>query len=66
MKTASDKLTDAEGLRMALWDKKSRPGLRTIRRWTAKKAIPFIRIGGSIFFDPEQVRAAFRQCGQPK
>lgn len=37
---------------------KSRPGLRTFRRWQARGYIPVHKIGRRTFFDPAQVREA--------
>jgi hypothetical protein len=36
----------------------SRPSLRSFKSWQAKGFFPFHKIGRSVFFDPEQVRAA--------
>ncbi len=49
----SGKLVSAEKLR-DYFDPP--PSLRTIREWQARKAVPFIKIGGKVYFDPEKVR----------
>ena len=52
-------LVKARGLAVALCpDPESRPSLRTIRRWQDMRLIPFLKIGGSVYFDPVQVRRA--------
>lgn len=52
-------LVDAIGLAEALFpDPRSRPGLRTIRRWQKMRLIPFLKIGKKVMFDPVQVRRA--------
>jgi hypothetical protein len=52
-------LVDAVGLAEALCpDPRSRPGLRTIRRWQKMRLVPFLKIGGRVLFDPIQVRRA--------
>jgi hypothetical protein len=52
-------LVDALGLAEALCpDPRSRPGLRTIRRWQKMRLVPFLKIGGRVLFDPLQVRRA--------
>lgn len=52
-------LVDAIGLAEALCpDPRSRPCLRTIRRWQKMRLIPFLKIGGKVMFDPVQVRRA--------
>jgi len=52
-------LVDAVGLAEALCpDPRSRPGLRTIRRWQKMRLVPFLKIGGRVLFDPVQVRRA--------
>ncbi len=52
-------LVDAVGLAEALCpDPRSRPGLRTIRRWQKMRLVPFLKIGGRVLFDPLQVRRA--------
>lgn len=52
-------LVDAVGLAEALFpDPRSRPGIRTIRRWQKMRLIPFLKIGKKVLFDPVQVRRA--------
>jgi hypothetical protein len=53
---------DAHGLLKAVWpDENSRPSLRWLREMQARRALPFIRIGRRIYFEPERVRAALRK-----
>ena len=54
----TQKLLDAQGLLDGLCAEGCRPSIRTIRRLTAEGKIPFMRLGGRIFFDIAQVRAA--------
>jgi hypothetical protein len=52
-------LVKARGLAISLCpDPDSRPSLRTIRRWQDMRLIPFLKIGGAVYFDPVQVRRA--------
>ena len=54
----TSKLVNAKILLELLWDERSRPSLRTLRTWTASRAIPAVRLGGLVFYDPQAVRAA--------
>ena len=52
-------LVDARGLTEALCpDPRSRPCIRTVRRWQEMRLIPFLKIGKKVMFDPVQVRRA--------
>ena len=51
------KLVDAPGLLAALFEEKSRPSLKWLRRLTKARAIPAIRVGRLIFYDLDIVRA---------
>jgi hypothetical protein len=53
---SDSRLVNADGLLEAAFDKNTRPSLRWLREQTKKKALPFIRISGRVFFDVEQVR----------
>ena len=58
----STKLVNAEQLLQQLWDESSRPSLRWLKEQQRRRVIPHIRIGSrSVFFDPQQVRAALAQ-----
>ena len=49
-------LLDANGLLERLWpEARSRPSLRWLREQQKRKAIPYIKWGRRIFFDPKQV-----------
>ena len=50
------RLVDAPGLLEQLFEKRNRPSLRWLRDQTKKKALPFIRVSGRVFFDVDQVR----------
>ena len=52
------KLLNANALLETLFDEKCRPSMRSLRTWTANRIIPCVRLGGLIFYDPEQVKAA--------
>lgn len=52
-------LVDARGLTEILWpDPRSRPCVRTVRRWQELRLIPFLVVGRRIYFDAPQVRRA--------
>lgn len=51
-----NKLVDVRGLIVGLFPKGNRPAVRTIRRLTAEKKIPFVKFGGRIMFDLDHVR----------
>jgi hypothetical protein len=36
----------------------SRPSVRTFEGWKAKRMFPFVKLGGTCYFDPIAVRAA--------
>jgi len=67
MKKASKKLTDTpllgitsfvniHGLRTSgIFPKGREPGLRTLREWTKRRYIPAHRLGGLVYYDPEEV-----------
>jgi hypothetical protein len=58
MDTIKLKLVVAEKLLEALWEQDSRPSLRWLRTQQKNKAIPAIKVGRRVWFDPEQVRTA--------
>lgn len=59
-------LVGVDALRLILWpDPSSRPSLRWVRELQARRAIPFIKVGVKVFFEPERVRAALRRFEQP-
>jgi hypothetical protein len=52
-------LVTAPRLRELIWpDEECRPCIRSIRSWTASRILPSIRVGGLIFYDVKEVRAA--------
>jgi hypothetical protein len=56
---------DADALRQILWpDPDCRPSLRWIRTLQARRAIPFLKLGAKVFFEPERVRGALRRFEQ--
>ena len=53
------RLVTAPKLLEVIWpDADCRPCLRSIRSWTASRVLPAIRVGGLIFYDVDQVKAA--------
>lgn len=55
--SAPEGLLTAEELLKAIWpNQKSRPSLRTLREWQAKKLVPYIKCGRLVYFDPVKVR----------
>jgi hypothetical protein len=51
-------LVDAPRLLEVLFpNEASRPHVKTLLRWAREKEIPFVRLGGAIFFRVEDVRA---------
>jgi hypothetical protein len=55
------RLTDAKGLLEILFADGCRPSLRWLRTQQKRKAIPSVRIGRLVFFDPDAVRAALNR-----
>ncbi len=45
-------------LQMVFPDEETRPGTRTFLDWRSKRYFPYHKIGGRVFYDPEQVRRA--------
>lgn len=62
MKIDTEKLTNAEGLRQALFAPEARPCIRWVWSQAKKRNIPTIKIGGKVFFDP----VAVRECWEKK
>jgi len=52
------KLVNAQTLLETLFDHRSRPSVRSLRKWTKDRIVPSIRCGGLVFYDVEQVKAA--------
>jgi hypothetical protein len=59
--TATPKLVNGQRLLEELFDEDSRPSLRTLRNWTAAKAIPFVRLGHLVFFFVPDVKSALEK-----
>lgn len=49
-------LVDAATLLKTNWHPDAAPSLRWLRDQTAKRTIPYIKIGHKVFFDPAKVR----------
>lgn len=55
---AVSKFVSAEQLLEAIFEPESRPSLRWLREQTARRRIPFVKIGKLVFFDPQAVKEA--------
>jgi hypothetical protein len=51
-----EQLVNAEGLLKLLWDDSSRPSLRWLRKQQRRRAIPYIKIGTRVWFNPAKVK----------
>lgn len=55
-------LLTADELLKAIWpNQKSRPSLRTLREWQAQRIVPYVKIGGLVFFNPVKVRLVIQK-----
>ena len=54
------KLVDASQLLEILWDEESRPSLRWLRDRQAERAIPYVKVGARVWFDPVEVRQCLK------
>lgn len=65
-----DKLVSGERLLEILWDATSRPSLRWLRTQTKRRAIPFARSAGRVWFVPRMVKDAMMRVeirrGRPR
>lgn len=52
------RLVDANKLLEELFEAECRPTLRWLREQTARRAIPFVKLGRLVFFDVAKVREA--------
>jgi hypothetical protein len=57
----TEKLVDAEKLRIEAFDEASRPSMRTIRTWAKDRVIPSYKIGPLVFFQLGEVRELKRK-----
>jgi len=68
MKTTEQKpetrLVNGDELLKTLFTDESRPTYRWLQHQVAKKSIPFRRCGRLLYFDVEEVRAAFKQASR--
>lgn len=60
-KADTTKLVDATRLLEILWDEKSRPSLRWLRERQAERAIPYVKVGSLVWFDPDEVRQCLKE-----
>jgi hypothetical protein len=56
-----DQLVDAAGLLAALFPESCRPSRRWLDRQKAARRIPFVKLGGLVFYNPVQVRATLAE-----
>ena len=56
-----DQLVSAQRLLEIIWDDKSRPSLKWLRRQVSGRMIPYIKRGRLYFFRPKSVMEWFRQ-----
>lgn len=55
-------LLNAMDLLVEIWpNPSSRPSLRWLREQTAKRLLPYFKIGHKVFFDPTKVRQALEK-----
>lgn len=57
----NEKLVGALELLELIWCEESRPSLRWLRAQTKARSIPFIRIGGRVFFAPSAVMESLQK-----
>lgn len=58
---ADGQFVDGDTLLKLLFPESSRPTLRWLRDQQKSRRIPYAKIGRLVFFDPAEVRAAWRQ-----
>jgi hypothetical protein len=58
MQRQTNKLVNAQTLLELLFDERSCPSLRSLRKWTKEQIVPSVRCGGLVFYDVEEVKAA--------
>ena len=64
MKTEAIKfeLVGAETMMEMVWpNEKDRPSLRTLANWQRLRIIPFVKLGGRVYFNVEDVSEAVRR-----
>lgn len=54
-------LVDAATLLKTEWHPEAVPSLRWLREQTARRTIPYIKIGHKVFFNPAKVRRALEK-----
>jgi hypothetical protein len=59
--TLEGQFVDARRLLEIVFEEGSRPSLRWLRDQQVRRAIPFVKLGRLVFFDPVQVRAALNR-----
>lgn len=56
-----ENLVSAEELLNLLWSRSSRPSIRWLRAQQAKKTIPYVKLGGRVWFCPRDVRLTLKK-----
>ena len=51
-------LVNAQEILSLVWSEQSRPSLRWLRTATKNRAVPCVRVGRLVFYDPEAVTKA--------
>ena len=61
-KTGESILLRIDQCRKAIWqDKESRPSLRTFKEWKRLGYFPQVKIGRTVYLDPNEVQLAIRK-----
>ncbi len=56
------RLVSAGELLETLWpNPATRPSLRWLQRLQSRRAVPFLKLGHKVFFEPDRVQAALRK-----
>jgi len=59
--TSGGNLLRTDPCRKAIWqEKENRPSLRTFKKWMSLGYFPKIKIGGTVYLDPQEVTQALR------
>jgi len=54
--TPRKELVNIDGLRTSgIFPKGHEPCIRTLRNWTKRRRVPFVRVGRFVYFDPQAV-----------
>jgi hypothetical protein len=59
--SSHEQMVDAHALLLLLWDEASRPSLRWLREQTARRTIPFIKVGSRVWFLASDVERCLQE-----